>query len=280
MDGQLEWLPHRNLRDTGKEEEQDGGGHCDSAVKVDSLFLKKEAKHGGLTRRGGKDDSEVTNVGSHFSTCMSNCCILTIGEDTLLVNMECLSLNWSLKGREEGDGSTEHAQLVSTCSTLSQGGGDRLVYVDVTKGLQEPKLLNDKDTSTTNHLFKQWLTKVYSSFLEADKTEIIIILCRTNVDLCTSQQEVASQKQSYVFTPTTCGGDHQTSETFTNSVVELNLCTLFGQLLGYPVVYWFDVERGYSLDMVELVCYSVTVTSCDPGLLSDSSNISIDKVYM
>ena len=103
-------------------------------------------QHGGLTRRGSKGDSEeddgssFVNVGSHFSKCMSNCCILTIGEDTLLVNMECLSLNWSLKRQMEGDGSIEQAQLVSTCATSSKGDSEGSVYVDVTKGLQEPKL--------------------------------------------------------------------------------------------------------------------------------------------
>ena len=36
-----------------------------------------------------------------------------------------------------------------------------------------------------------------------------------------------------------------------------NLCTLFGRLLGYPVVYWFDPNGGYTLDMVPLVQYTV-----------------------
>ena len=79
-----------------KEEEQDGGRHYDSA-KVDSLFLKEMAEHGGLPRRGGKEDTDEEEdgssvallVNSHFFKCMSNCCFLTIGEDTLLVNIEC-----------------------------------------------------------------------------------------------------------------------------------------------------------------------------------------------
>ena len=41
----------------------------------------------------------------------------------------------------------------------------------------------------------------------------------------------------------------------------LNVCTLFGKALGYPVVYWFEPVEGYSLDMVELTNYRVTVSS-------------------
>ena len=41
----------------------------------------------------------------------------------------------------------------------------------------------------------------------------------------------------------------------------MNVCTLFGRLLGYPVIYWFDPVQGYSLDMVELAHYSVAVST-------------------
>jgi hypothetical protein len=41
----------------------------------------------------------------------------------------------------------------------------------------------------------------------------------------------------------------------------MNLCTLFGRLLGYPVVYWFPPTAGYSLDLVELVNCHVTASS-------------------
>ena len=42
---------------------------------------------------------------------------------------------------------------------------------------------------------------------------------------------------------------------------DVNVCTLFGRLLGYPVVYWFNTTAEYSLDLVELVNYKVTVSS-------------------
>lgn len=42
---------------------------------------------------------------------------------------------------------------------------------------------------------------------------------------------------------------------------DLNMCTVFGRLLGYPVVYWFQPASGYNLDMVQLVNYHVTASS-------------------
>lgn len=47
---------------------------------------------------------------------------------------------------------------------------------------------------------------------------------------------------------------------------DLNVCTLFGRLLGYPVVYWFPPAGQYSLDMVELVNYRVAVSSTSHSL--------------
>ena len=50
----------------------------------------------------------------------------------------------------------------------------------------------------------------------------------------------------------------------------LNVSTLFGRLLDYPVVYWFDSKVGYSLDMEDLVCHTVSVhsptTAVDPSV--------------
>lgn len=45
---------------------------------------------------------------------------------------------------------------------------------------------------------------------------------------------------------------------------DLNLCTLFGRLLGYPVVYWFPPTAGYNLDMGELLNCRVTASSSSP----------------
>ena len=42
---------------------------------------------------------------------------------------------------------------------------------------------------------------------------------------------------------------------------DLNVCTLFGRLLGYPVVYWFPPSTDYCLDYVDLVRHQVTLSS-------------------
>ena len=39
-----------------------------------------------------------------------------------------------------------------------------------------------------------------------------------------------------------------------------NLCSVFGYLLHYPVVYWFDTEKGHALDMEELLLHRVTIS--------------------
>ena len=39
----------------------------------------------------------------------------------------------------------------------------------------------------------------------------------------------------------------------------INLCTVFGCLLQYPAVYWFNSEKGLCLDMEELVQHRVIV---------------------
>ena len=54
---------------------------------------------------------------------------------------------------------------------------------------------------------------------------------------------------------------------------ELNLCTLFGRLLGYPVVYWFPPSTDYSLDLVELSIHQVTLPK------NTLSKCSPEKVY-
>ena len=41
---------------------------------------------------------------------------------------------------------------------------------------------------------------------------------------------------------------------------EMNVCTLFGRLLGYPAVYWFPPSADYTLDFVNLVRHKVTIS--------------------
>lgn len=57
-----------------------------------------------------------------------------------------------------------------------------------------------------------------------------------------------------------------------------NHCSLFGKLLGYPVVYWFDPEQGYSLEMVNLICHSVTLHSPSSPGIKPATIYTLEKV--
>ena len=216
----------------------------------------------------GFDPANVEGDMYTIHKCMSRCCILTVSEDTLLVNMERLVHDWGIHDEYQGEvgGVTETAQSVDTTCEVKLRDSDRLVYVDVTKGLHHPKLLEDKEKSNVHTMFIQWLKKACSLYLARDRTDIIIIIpCHSNIELLTThchQQPVeeTSTHQSDIIDPS-AHEDPNSCAYESPAVVELNLCTLFGQLLGYPVVYCFDSLRGYSLDMVELVCHSVSVTS-------------------
>lgn len=55
---------------------------------------------------------------------------------------------------------------------------------------------------------------------------------------------------------------------------DVNLCTLFGWLLGYPFVYWFPHSNGQSevgLSMVPLTCYKVCYNSTNEAVTSSST---------
>ena len=245
-----------------------------SAEKL-RLYLTEVAQNSpGITKNSGRGLSEdrcsaddgLDPARDTIHKCTSQCCILTIGEDTLLVNMECLACYWGIHhGKVEGV--NECAQSVDTMTSfeVKHRGGDRLVYVDATKGLQHPKLMEEKEKSNVHTMFKQWLKRAYSLYSARSKMDIIIIIpCHSNIELLTTyhQQEVkeTSTHRSDIVDPSV-HKDPSGCAYGSPAVVELNLCTLFGQLLGYPVVYWFDSLKGYSLDMVELVCHSVSVTS-------------------
>ena len=235
------------------------------------LYFKDVAKT--VHDRNSKE-SAATDHESQFCRCMSDCCILTIGEDTLLINMRRLTRDWGIDHDHDGSKlrgcSLKPAQSVDSHAPLRDGP----VYLDITKGLQGPKIVKDETSATLdlNGVFTQWLGSVKLSFqqLNTDKTELCIIPCHTkipnssiqslnSVQLPVDEDETSNSGSGMRI----CGND-----------VELNVCTLFGQLLGYPVIYSFDSERGYSLDMVELVCFTVCIRKSDSG----TSPLDIEQV--
>ncbi len=117
-------------------------------------------------------------------------CILTLEEDVLFVNCAAALSNKTLP-----------------------------VFVDVTKGLERPRVMQTQQDFTQTH-------KLLSGMLKND-----------------------SPFRGDATIPIVCGDS--------GSVLDGNVCSLFGVLLGYPVVYWFDTSKGYNLDMEKLVCHSV-----------------------
>ena len=107
-------------------------------------------------------------------------------------------------------------------------------FVDITKGLLDPLILNKE---TTNPLKKS-----------------IKDLINTHI------------KQYYPKSTTLGTIDEDSTQIKPFTVTGINFCTVYGYLLGYPVVYWFDEEKGYDMGFKELVRCVVTVFS-DQNLL-------------
>ena len=259
-----------------------------SAQKL-QLFLKDMAQEEFCSnKKDVPDDCDLVEI--PFIRCMGNCCILTIGEDVLLVNMNCLAHDWGLQGHSVY--AAEHTHMPLGARTLLEDTytSKRVMFVDVTKGLQSPKLLEDKDKTAVISLFMRWLEAVHStSFQAAEKTDVVIIPCSTSMEVFSShtrQGQVGHDQTSLLVQVDNDdnSSDHNPgSNMYTNceenkSSTSLNVCTLFGQLLGYPVVYWFDTDRGHSLDMVELVCYSV-ICSDSTSDSTVSLSLSIEQVH-
>lgn len=107
----------------------------------------------------------------------------------------------------------------------------RPVFIDITRGILKPKVIDEND-----------IHQIEQSFLDCIEKSILSL-------------ESESSKLNGEHIPVIhhcCHGDHAGGHG-----TEVNLCSLFGQLLGYPVVYWFDTSKGYSLDMEKLVQHCV-----------------------
>lgn len=98
-------------------------------------------------------------------------------------------------------------------------------YVNITKDLESPTLISDKLAANLEQKLESWWNELGNGFQHQ----------------CRAKDGV---------TPIIDSGDSF-----------LNVCTLFGKLLGYPAVYWFDPDQGYSLEMVNLICHTLTVCS-------------------
>lgn len=113
-----------------------------------------------------------------------------------------------------------------------------VIWVDVTRGLDRPAVISEADRCHT-------VEKSLSACFEQLERHFLL---------------KSSPKDNAIVVPLI---HHCLSPGERNlcldSTSEENACSLFGWLLGYPVVYWFDTSKGYDLDMEKLVRYSVLV---------------------
>lgn len=121
----------------------------------------------------------------------------------------------------------EYLGLTPECS-----GGTSVQYVDIAKDMRQPCVLPLEAAKAREEEYLKWCGTVKERL---------------------NKQEAVDGSRDKLYIPMVRGE----SSDFKCQ----NLCTLFGRLLGYPVVYWFEPEKSYSLDMVDLVCYSVAICS-------------------
>lgn len=200
------------------------------------------------------------------SKCNPSFCILTIKEDVLLMNVTMLNNSFQSITTQQGE--------PNPSAPTSDNSNTHYVYIDVTKGLKQPNLISE---SENYDLFSKIETQLAIWF---KKFQTVI---KTNA---TQNPVTHTQQSSNVLRSSTEQSEKfkQSAEIFSyvpiiscDAGAELNVCTLFGRLLGYPVVYWFDTEVGYSLDMEELVCYSISVCEKTDSLKS-SQSLHLNKV--
>ena len=150
----------------------------------------------------------------------ANVFLLSIGEDVLIVNNSSLS------------------HLVTTSSPP--------ILLDVTKGNDQPMIMDDSKRESIISYCLKMLPKRSPGYISPTEVAVPIYTIP-----CSIPQMSPTVVPSPFLPPV-----HVCSE----AVSILNLCTMFGYLLHYPVVYWFDSERGHCLDMEDLVQYKVKVS--------------------
>lgn len=117
-------------------------------------------------------------------------------------------------------------------STASPDTSTGTMYVDITQHLPSPRVVSPETSVLVRHQLLTWCRAVS---------------CK--LKLVTTDSERAREHHIPAIEAPPLPGPQSPP----------NLCSLFGQLLGYPTVYWFDTEKDYSLSMVDLVHHSLTV---------------------
>ncbi len=168
-------------------------------------------------------------------------CILSIEGDVLLINLTSLSRSWKDVTR---------------------------VYIDITKGLEGPEVLRDVAlVSSIEESFIGCLKLIFQHNSISELASSNTTTTTTTTAATPTTVTVASTTTAATPTTVTTTVASSSSTTTTFPIVEytnvgpssLNLCSLFGYLLCYPVVYWFDIDKGYCLEVEPLVHHVLKV---------------------
>ena len=108
------------------------------------------------------------------------------------------------------------------CSCTEKDSTESPLFVDITKTLAQPCIAKHPHTESN---IKRHISRLLTS----------------DISLCESSPLANEEPPA--------------------SVTGLNYCSLYGWILGYPVIYWFVEDSGYDLDMEEIICCKVTVIS-------------------
>lgn len=174
--------------------------------------------------------------------------LLTVGDDVLIIN------SWSL------------SRLVRTASPI---------FVDVTKGKSKPTIMAEPMRQS---LLERITCSLTSLPEEPDKNCVLMEIVVPVVKF-----PLPNLSFSKLFPPLLTSSSQlprPLSSVHGHTEPNLNLCSVFGYLLHYPVVYWFDEEQdGNCLDMEELIRYTVTIRrKITNGLLCDAREKNTKKV--
>lgn len=122
-----------------------------------------------------------------------------------------------------------YASLIASRRSLP-GPTPHPVFIDITRGLTRPRVM--VETQVAEKLLSDCLKELEKNLPRNKDVTTLPVICH-----CCQGNQVPVDG---------CGMPS-----------EGNVCSLFGQLLGYPVVYWFDTSKGYCLDMEKLVRHCV-----------------------
>lgn len=172
-------------------------------------------------------------------------CIVEVGQDVLLVNRDAL---------QQWRGGTD--------PSTSNDNGLETQFVDVTRGKGPPSIVAKEQRQVLETELKAW-----QSSLETKLAAWLVE--EQSRSGCDREGPTRDQSGCHVLLVTDLN---------VNGACPINPCTLFGWLLGYPIVYWFEGDGGHCLDWEELVCYTAEVHCTGGAAAASQQPRPLDRV--